>query len=104
MKKYFYGKNEILSWPLNVTYGELVTYDDKTFYDWCEELRVKILQGWDENDMPPLIGRNESEIVQSFSKLRQFDSTQIYHKPQTGNDSDVIGVIANFSKNGSTEK
>jgi hypothetical protein len=101
MKKYFYGKNEILSWPLNVTYGELVTYDDKTFYDWCEELRVKILQGWDENDMPPLIGRNESEIVQSFSKLRQFDSTQIYHKPQTGNDSDVIGVIANFSKNGS---
>ena len=33
MKKYFYGKNEILSWPLNVTYGELVTYDDKTFYD-----------------------------------------------------------------------
>jgi len=101
MKKYFYEKGNVLSWPCNITYGELVTYDDKKFSEWVEDLRMRFLKDWDENGKPPLVGRSEEEIVQSFSKLRQFNSSKVFHNPDKGNDEDIIGVIANFSKNGS---
>lgn len=101
MKKYFYEKGDVLSWPSNITYGELVTYDDNKFSEWIEELRMRFLKDWDENGKPPLVGRSEEEIVQSFSKLRQFNTSKIFHSPEKGNDEDIIGVIANFSKNGS---
>jgi len=101
MKKYFYEKSDVLSWPSNITYGELVSYDDTKFTEWIEELRMRFLKDWDENGKPPLVGRSEEEIVQSFSKLRQFNTSKIFHSPEKGNDEDIIGVIANFSKNGS---
>jgi hypothetical protein len=101
MQKYFYEKGNVLSWPCNITYGELVTYDDKKFSEWVEDLRMRFLKDWDENGKPPLVGRSEEEIIQSFSKLRQFNSSKIFHNPEKGNDADIIGVIANFSKNGS---
>jgi hypothetical protein len=71
------------------------------FTEWVEELRQRFLKDWDENGKPPLVGRSEEEIVQSFSKLRQFNTSKIFHSPEKGNDADIIGVIANFSKNGS---
>lgn len=80
MKKYFYEKGNVLSWPCNITYGELVTYDDKKFSEWIEELRMRFLKDWDENGKPPLVGRTEEEIVQSFSKLRRFNSSKVFHK------------------------
>ena len=101
MKKYFYEKSDVLSWSSNITYGELVTYDDNKFSEWIEELRMRFLKDWDESGKPPLVGRSEEEIVQSFSKLRQFNTSKIFHSPEKGNDEDIIGVIANFSKNGS---
>jgi DNA modification methylase len=101
MQKYFYEKGNVLSWPCNITYGELVTYDDKKFSEWVEDLRMRFLKDWDENGKPPLVGRSEDEIIQSFSKLRQFNSSKVFHNPEKGNDADIIGVIANFSKNGS---
>jgi hypothetical protein len=101
MQKYFYEKGNVLSWPCNITYGELVTYDDKKFSEWVEDLRLRFLKDWDENGKPPLVGRSEDEIIQSFSKLRQFNSSKIFHNPEKGNDAEIIGVIANFSKNGS---
>jgi hypothetical protein len=79
----------------------LVTYDDKKFSEWVEDLRLRFLKDWDENGKPPLVGRSEDEIIQSFSKLRQFNSSKIFHNPEKGNDAEIIGVIANFSKNGS---
>jgi hypothetical protein len=101
MKKYFYEKSDVLSWSSNITYGELVSYDMDKFTEWVEELRQRFLKDWDENGKPPLVGRSEEEIVQSFSKLRQFNTSKIFHSPEKGNDADIIGVIANFSKNGS---
>ena len=82
MKKYFYEKSDVLSWPSNITYGELVSYDMDKFTEWVEELRQRILKDWDENGKPPLVGRSEEEIVQSFSKLRQFNTSKIFHSPE----------------------
>jgi hypothetical protein len=62
---------------------------------------MRILTDWDNNGKPPVVGRTEEEINQSFSKLRQFNASSIFHSVEDGNDSDMIGVIANFTKIGS---
>jgi hypothetical protein len=101
MKNYFYEKSGIETWPTNITYGELVSYNKQQLYDWLEELRLRVLYTWDEHGIPPVVGKNENEIKNSFSKLRQYDCSRLFYDVETGNDADVIGVIANFSKGGS---
>jgi hypothetical protein len=101
MKNYFYEKSGIETWPTNITYGELVCYNKQQLYDWLEELRLRVLNTWDEHGIPPIVGKNENEIKNSFSKLRQYDCSRFFYDVETGNDADVIGVIANFSKGGS---
>lgn len=101
MKKYFYEKSGIESWPTNITYGELVSYNKQKLYDWLEDLRLRVLKSWNEQGVPPIVGKNENEIKSSFSKLRQYDCSKFYYDVENGNDPDVIGVIANFSKSGS---
>jgi hypothetical protein len=101
MTKYFYEKSGIECWPTNITYGELVSYNKQQLYAWLEELRLRVLNTWDEHGIPPVVGKNENEIKSSFSKLRQYDCSKFFYDVENGNDADVIGVIANFSKCGS---
>ena len=101
MKNYFYEKSGIESWPTNITYGELVSYNKQKLYNWLEDLRLRVLKSWDEQGIPPIVGKNENEIKSSFSKLRQYDCSKFYYDVENGNDPDVIGIIANFSKTGS---
>ena len=101
MTKYFYEKSGIECWPTNITYGELVSYNKQQLYAWLEELRLRVLNTWDEQGIPPVVGKNENEIKSSFSKLRQYDCSKFFYDVENGNDADVIGVIANFSKCGS---
>jgi hypothetical protein len=99
MKKYFYEKSEIRSWPTNITYGELMTYDSDQVSAWLEDLRTRVLKDWNDNGQPPIVGKDESEIVRSFSRLRQVDASSLYFELSTPNDPDVIGVVSNFTKN-----
>lgn len=99
MKKYFTEKSLIREWPTNITYGELMTFDSDQLYSWLEDLRTRVITDWDQNGQPPMVGRNEGEIIRSFSRLRQFDASSLYHELSTSNDPDVIGVVSNFTKN-----
>ena len=99
MKKYFYEKSSIREWPTNITYGELMTYNSDQVYEWLEDLRTRVLKDWDENGQPPLVGKDEREIVRSFSRLRQVNSNGLYHEVSSPNDPDIIGVVSNFTKN-----
>jgi hypothetical protein len=103
MKKFFYEKSGIESWPTNITYGELVSYDKDKLYNWLEELRGLVLKAWDENGTPPVVGKDENGIKSSFSKLRQYDCSKFFYNvdSKNGNDPDIIGVVANFTKFGS---
>lgn len=99
MKKYFTEKSLIREWPTNITYGELMTFDSDQLYSWLEDLRTRVITDWDQNGQPPMVGRNEGEIIRSFSRLRQFDASSLYHELSTSNDPDVIGIVSNFTKN-----
>ena len=99
MKKYFYEKSSIREWPTNITYGELMTFDSDQVYSWLEDLRTRVITDWDQNGQPPLVGKDEGEIVRSFSRLRQLDAGSLYHELSTPNDPDVIGIVSNFTKN-----
>lgn len=106
MAKHFYEKSGIRSWPTNITYGELMTYTPDQVDAWLDDLRERILKDWDENNQPPIIAKTEGEIVKSFSRLRQFDTGKIwyptakYTTQDFSDGDDVIGVVSNFSKNG----
>ena len=102
MKKYFTEKSLIREWPTNITYGELMTYDSDQLYSWLEDLRTRVITDWDQNGQPPMVGRNEGEIIRSFSRLRQFDASSLYHELSTSNDPAVIGIVSNFTKNATT--
>lgn len=99
MKKYFYEKSTIREWPTNITYGELMTYNSDQVYTWLEDLRNRVITDWDENGQPPLVGKDEMEIVKSFSRLRQLNPNSLYHEIKSPNDPDIIGVVSNFTKN-----
>ena len=99
MKKYCTEKSLIREWPTNITYGELMTYDSDQLYSWLEDLRTRVITDWDQNGQPPMVGRNEGEIIRSFSRLRQFDASSLYHELSTSNDPAVIGIVSNFTKN-----
>lgn len=99
MKKYFYEKSSIREWPTNITYGELMTFDSDQVYSWLEDLRTRVITDWDENGQPPLVGKDEGEIIRSFSRLRQLDASSLYYELSTPNDPDVIGIVSNFTKN-----
>lgn len=99
MKKYFTEKSLIREWPTNITYGELMTFDSDQLYSWLEDLRTRVITDWDQNGQPPMVGRNEGEIIRSFSRLRQFDASSLYHELSTSNDPAVIGIVSNFTKN-----
>lgn len=98
MEKHFYEKSEIRNWPTNITYGELMTYSEQQVTEWLEDLRFRILEDWDKNEQPPVVGKTDGEIIRSFSRLRQVDASKLYHRIDNS-DSDLIGIIANFTKN-----
>lgn len=99
MKKYFYEKSGIRSWPTNITYGELMSYSQDRVDAWLEDLRKRIIEDWDKNGQPPIVARTEDEIVRSLSRLRQFDTSKIFFPLKSADDPDLIGIISNFSKN-----
>lgn len=99
MKRHFYEKSGIRNWPTNITYGELMTYTPEQVDDWLEDLRKRIIEDWDMNGQPPIVARTEDEIVRSFSRLRQFDTSKIFFPLTSQDDPDLIGIVSNFSKN-----
>lgn len=99
MKRYFYEKSGIRNWPTNITYGELMTYTPEQVDAWLEDLRKRIIEDWDMNGQPPIVARTEDEIVRSFSRLRQFDTSKIFFPLTSQDDPDLIGIVSNFSKN-----
>ena len=93
-------KSPLKSSPLNITYDEITSLDWDDFKEWCDDLKSEILNVWNEQNIPPYIGKTEDEIIKSFSKLKSYDITQFYHASYGDKDQD--GFIKNFSKVGSS--
>ena len=73
-------KSSIQSSRLNITYEELLKLDFNQLKDWIDEIKSELLIIWDEENIPPSIGKSESEIIKSFSKLKSYDLNRLWYE------------------------
>ena len=99
MSKYFYERSKFSEFKSNTTYHQLLEMSDGEFVDWAKLLRKEVTDQWDNSGTPPVIGRDEPGIIESFKKLKGNDCN-FWEKDSSG-DPNSLGIIQNFNKDAS---
>ena len=99
MKKWFYEKSRFKDFKSNTTYHELLSMSDSEFTEWARLLRKEVTTQWDEFGTPPVIGKNENDIIKNFSKLK--DNPCNFLQDDLTDDENSLGIIQNFNKDAS---
>lgn len=99
MTKHFYERSKFSEFKSNTTYHQLLSMTDDEFTDWARLLRKEVTEQWDTTGTPPVIGRDESGIIDSFKKLKSNDCN-FWEKDLSGDD-ESLGIIQNFNKDAS---
>ena len=99
MSKYFYERSKFSEFKSNTTYHQLLEMSDGEFVDWAKLLRKEVTDQWDNSGTPPVIGRDEEGIIESFKKLKGNDCN-FWEKDLSG-DPNSLGIIQNFNKDAS---
>lgn len=97
MSKHFYESSGIVDFDSNITYHELLSMTEDQVDVWLDALRAEVLRQWDNEGIPPVIGRNEDELIDDFKKLRSYNVRQFFLPDPDGE----LGVVRNFNKDGS---
>lgn len=71
MKKYFWDRNDFLieDPTVNVRFEELVMMSNPELEAWVDHLRASVLKVWDEEGVPPLAGKTDSEMREVFREM-----------------------------------
>lgn len=99
MNKYFYERSKFSEFKSNTTYHRLLEMTDDEFIEWAKLLRKEVTDQWDNTGTPPVIGRDEGGIIESFKKLKSNDC-DFWEKDMSGDD-ESLGIIQNFNKDAS---
>ena len=97
--KKYYEKSNFKEFVSNITYDDLLKMNDSDFTEWAKNLRKEVAYQWDTTDTPPVIGKNEDGIINSFKKLSK-NSCDFLQEDYT-NDLESLGIIQNFNKDAS---
>lgn len=100
MDKYFYERSKFSEFKSNANYHQVLTMSDEEFTNWAKLLRKEVIENWDETGTPPVIGRDEIDIIDSFKKLKG-NGCDFLERDLTG-DTDSLGIIQNFNKDASS--
>jgi len=99
MVKYFYERSKFSEFQSNTTYHHLLEMSDGEFMEWAKLLRNEVTSQWDNSGTPPVIGRDNQGIIDSFKKLKS-NPADYLEKDLTG-DTESLGIIQNFNKDAS---
>jgi hypothetical protein len=99
MVKYFYERSKFSEFQSNTTYHRLLEMTDGEFMEWAKLLRKEVTDQWDNSGTPPVIGRDEEGIIESFKKLKS-NPAEYWEKDLSG-DETSLGIIQNFNKDAS---
>jgi hypothetical protein len=99
MAKYFYERSKFSEFKSNTTYHQLLSMTDGEFVEWAKLLRKEVTEQWDDRGTPPVIGRDEQGIINSFKKLKS-NPAEYWEKDLSGDD-ESLGIIKNFNKDAS---
>ena len=96
MKEFFYERSKFSEFKSNRSYHELVQMPQDEFVEWAKLLRKEVTEQWDNDDTPPVIGKDKDDIIDCMKKLRQNPAD--YLIADTSGDAESLGVIKNFNK------
>ena len=82
----------------NCEYEELLKMDFKSFKSFSLDLRKELLRIWEEDNTPPYIGKNRTEIIEDFKKLKEHETSTLF----LDGDSSYEYVIHNNYRFGSS--
>jgi hypothetical protein len=99
MTKYFYERSKFSEFQSNTTYHHLLEMSDGEFMEWAKLLRKEVTEQWDNSGTPPVIGRDEQGIIDSFKKLKSNPAD--YLEKDLSGDTESLGIIQNFNKDAS---
>ena len=99
MTKYFYERSKFSEFQSNTTYHHLLEMSDGEFVEWAKLLRKEVTEQWDNSGTPPVIGRDEQGIIDSFKKLKSNPAD--YLEKDLSGDTESLGIIQNFNKDAS---
>ena len=99
MKKYFYERSKFSEFQSNTTYHRLLEMTDAEFINWAKLLRKEVTEQWDVSGTPPVIGKDEDGIINSFKKLKSNPAD--YLEKDLSGDDESLGIIQNFNKDAS---
>lgn len=96
---YFYERSKFHTFESNRTYHQLLQMTDDEFCQWARLLRHEVTKQWDLDGTPPVIGKDKSDIIESFKKLKS-NPVDFLKRDLTG-DEHSLGIIQNFNKDAS---
>lgn len=99
MKNYFYERSKFSEFKSNTSYHRLLEMTDDEFVSWAKLLRREVTEQWDVTGTPPVIGRNEKGVINSFKKLK--GNPADYLEKDLSGDTESLGIIQNFNKDAS---
>lgn len=99
MTKHYYERSKFSEFQSNTTYHRLLEMTDDEFINWAKLLRIEVTKQWDTDGVPPVIGKDKNDIIDSFKKLKTNDC-DFLQKDLTGDDNS-LGILQNFNKDAS---
>jgi len=99
MSKHYYERSKFSEFQSNTTYHRLLEMTDDEFISWAKLLRIEVTKQWDTDGVPPVIGKDKNDIIDSFKKLKTNDC-DFLQKDLTGDDNS-LGILQNFNKDAS---
>ncbi len=99
MQKYFYERGNFTNFKSNITYHRLLSMTDAEFVVWVKNLRHEMVTQWDTNGNPPVVGRDEANIIKALKKLK--DNNCDFLSKDKSDDETSLGILKNFNKDAS---
>lgn len=91
MKKYFYERNDrFLNSKLNVTFEEILAMTKEEFRQWCKDICNLIVENWDKHNTPPVVGLNETDMIDGFNRMTGFNSELLWDTDESTGERNVI--------------
>lgn len=88
---YFYERNtKFLESDLNKTFEEILWMTNEEFRAWCIELRKEVVRIWDEEGIPPVVGKDKEDIIKGMKRLISSNVNELEIEDVNTNEKNVI--------------
>ncbi len=94
----YYTRNDYLvdDPEINLTFYQLRQLTEKELWEWMEDLCYTVVDTWDNEGIPPVVGFSEEEINKQFREMRPFP----VHEFLIPDDKGSLSYIRNTSRTG----